>query len=359
MSTIRERNGKWQAIVRVKDAGKIIHSEVKTFATERLARDWAAQVEKALEKGVTARLKSMTNFSDLIDKYRTARMEVKPLGRAMLGDLDMLSRHLGGKALEALTSESWVAFARARRAGGAGPATVMHNLAIARTVLRSAKPMFGISTDSTGLDEAVASLKVTGHVAKSQSRDRRVSDAEIAALIEEFKRIAAHPYTIIRMADVVQLAVLFPRRAGELCDMRWADYKGGIMVLRDTKHPRVVRTETVPVPPLAQTVLAGVPVVDERILPYKSESVSAAFDRACTRIGIEDLHFHDLRHEGICRLFESGLQIQEVAMVSGHMSWTVLKRYTHLRPQDVLEKMDAHSQVRERRTEPARAKAGH
>lgn len=72
----------------------------------------------------------------------------------------------------------------------------------------------------------------------------------------------------------------------------------------------------------------------------KSESVGASFERACQRLGIEDLRFHDLRHEGICRLFERGLSIPEVAMISGHMSWSTLKRYTHLRPQDVLEKMN-------------------
>ena len=51
-----------------------------------------------------------------------------------------------------------------------------------------------------------------------------------------------------------------------------------------------------------------------------AESVSAAFQRACNRLGIVDLHFHDLRHEGITRLFESGLSIEEVAVISGHRS---------------------------------------
>lgn len=95
-------------------------------------------------------------------------------------------------------------------------------------------------------------------------------------------------------------------------------------------------------PPAARAIIEGLPRIDERTLPYNSESVSASWERACGRLGIDDLHFHDLRHEGICRLFESGLQIQEVAMISGHLSWTTLKRYTHLRPQDVLEKMNAH-----------------
>jgi hypothetical protein len=32
---------------------------------------------------------------------------------------------------------------------------------------------------------------------------------------------------------------------------------------------------------------------------------------------IEDLHFHDLRHEAVSRLFELGLTVPEVALISG------------------------------------------
>jgi integrase len=42
-------------------------------------------------------------------------------------------------------------------------------------------------------------------------------------------------------------------------------------------------------------------------------------------------HFHDLRHDGISRLFEMGWTIPHVASVSGHRSWQSLKRYTHIR----------------------------
>ncbi len=53
--------------------------------------------------------------------------------------------------------------------------------------------------------------------------------------------------------------------------------------------------------------------------------------RTCPLLNIEDVDFHDLRHEGIPRLFEMGWNIPHVAMVSGHRSWTSLKRYTHIR----------------------------
>jgi len=69
----------------------------------------------------------------------------------------------------------------------------------------------------------------------------------------------------------------------------------------------------------------------ERIFPYSTDAISAAFTRACKILGIEYLRFHDLRHEGISRLFEIGRTIPQTAAVSGHRSWTSLKRYTHIR----------------------------
>jgi integrase len=54
---------------------------------------------------------------------------------------------------------------------------------------------------------------------------------------------------------------------------------------------------------------------------------------------IEDLHFHDLRHEAISRFFEMGLSIPEVALISGHKDYRMLARYTHLRAEDLVEKL--------------------
>ena len=64
-----------------------------------------------------------------------------------------------------------------------------------------------------------------------------------------------------------------------------------------------------------------------------------AWDRLCRRASIEDLHFHDLRHEAISRYFERGLSVPEVALISGHRDYRMLFRYTHLRPEDVAKKL--------------------
>ena len=83
--------------------------------------------------------------------------------------------------------------------------------------------------------------------------------------------------------------------------------------------------------PEGPAIIKSMPRVEPQIFPYSTSAISAAFIRACRFLEIEDLRFHDLRHEGISRLFELGKTIPQAAAVSGHRSWTSLKRYTHIR----------------------------
>jgi len=61
---------------------------------------------------------------------------------------------------------------------------------------------------------------------------------------------------------------------------------------------------------------------------------------AVKRAGLEDLRFHDLRHEAVSRFVEAGLADQQVAAISGHKSMQMLKRYTHLRGEDLVGALD-------------------
>lgn len=118
-----------------------------------------------------------------------------------------------------------------------------------------------------------------------------------------------------------------------------------IVIVRDRKDPRekIGNDQKVPLlnatgydawQLLQQQRLAS--RVQDRIFPYNSRSVGTAFRRACQELGIEDLHFHDLRHEATSRLFEAGFAIQEVGLVTGHKDWKMLRRYANLRPEDLV-----------------------
>lgn len=76
---------------------------------------------------------------------------------------------------------------------------------------------------------------------------------------------------------------------------------------------------------------------DELIFPIHPQTLSKYFTDACKALGIPDLHWHDLRHEGTSALFESGIPIEKVALVTGHKSWVNLRRYTNLKPERLHE----------------------
>ena len=65
-----------------------------------------------------------------------------------------------------------------------------------------------------------------------------------------------------------------------------------------------------------------------------------AWRRAVKAARIVNLRFHDLRHEAVSRLIEAGMSDQEVAAISGHQSMRMLRRYTHLRAEDLVERLD-------------------
>lgn len=103
-------------------------------------------------------------------------------------------------------------------------------------------------------------------------------------------------------------------------------------LVRDMKNPgqKIGNDVWCHLPDEAWAILCTMPKVKREIFPYNAKSVSASFTRACPMLGIEDLHFHHLRHEGVSRLFEMDWDIPRVSSVSGHRDWNSLRRYTHL-----------------------------
>ncbi|HHK8473150.1 TPA: tyrosine-type recombinase/integrase [Vibrio parahaemolyticus] len=64
------------------------------------------------------------------------------------------------------------------------------------------------------------------------------------------------------------------------------------------------------------------------------------FKKVWTKI-LQDFKFHDLRRASVSRLVEGGLSAQQVTAISGHKSMQMLRRYTHLRAEELVEELDA------------------
>ena len=71
-----------------------------------------------------------------------------------------------------------------------------------------------------------------------------------------------------------------------------------------------------------------------------ANTLTNRFNTLKKRLKIENLRFHDLRREGTSRFFERGLQIPEVALITGHLTWKCLEIYTKISPADVAAKLN-------------------
>jgi integrase len=86
---------------------------------------------------------------------------------------------------------------------------------------------------------------------------------------------------------------------------------------------------TVPLSTHACLTLGNLTQNGDRVFPVTANAVRLAWERLRRRAGVRGLRFHDLRHEAISRFFERGLNVPEVALISGHRDLRMLLRYTH------------------------------
>jgi len=143
------------------------------------------------------------------------------------------------------------------------------------------------------------------------------------------------------METLCRFALATAMRQDEICriEIEDVDHIGRTVVIRDRKDPGEREGNDQTVPLLEDAWALMLPALRERssgkVFPYRAASVSTAFTRACKALGIEDLHFHDLRHRATADLFRRGLDIPRMALMTGHKTWAQLKRYTNIQPADV------------------------
>jgi integrase len=128
---------------------------------------------------------------------------------------------------------------------------------------------------------------------------------------------------------IVRIAIETGMRSSEIATLQRSqvDVKRRVVRLIETKNtlPRTVPL-TLEATKLFKEALAN---------PLRPEETDKAWLDIKARMGMKDLKFHDLRHEAVSRFVEAGLSDQEVSAISGHKSMQTLKRYTHLRAEDL------------------------
>lgn len=312
-----------------KEKGKIVWQEAQTFDRKQAASAWLERREKELSRGI-----SKTDdppLRDVIDRYMAETK--KKIGRTKAQVLAKIKTFdIADKRCSKIGSEDWVAFAQ-ELGTKVAPSTVGNYLSHAAAVVAIAQPAWKYPLNREAMKDAFVVAKRLGITGKSKSRDRRPTIEELDRLMEHFAVVKARRPDSIPMRKIIPFAIFSTRRQEEITRILWEDYDKTRILVRDMKHPgdKEGNDQWCDLVPEAAAYIESMPRIKAQIFPYTTDAISAAFTRACQVLGIEDLRFHDLRHDGVSRLFEMGKTIPQAASVSGHRSWSSLKRYTHLR----------------------------
>lgn len=330
----------WRAAIKKTIDGKQIRRS-KNFETKKGAEAWVSEFEKKLDNPLEIRRivaeSDTPTLEYFIRWYIDAYQERSDWKRSKQSHLELLMTFdISDKQIDQLTATDFIDHI-ALRLKSCKPATANNDLIWIRVVIKSVMAHFpSVLADTGELEKASTYLRQNKMIGKPKRRDRRPSTDELNQLDAYFQ--VKDEGSTLKCREVMWFAVQTCRRQAEITRLLWSDYnkEKGTMLVRNVKHPtKKDNHKTCRLTRKAQEIIDRQPKTDKRIFPFDSKTIGNYFTRACKLCEIEDLRFHDLRHEATSRLFEQGYSIVEVQQFSLHESWQELSRYTNLRPENV------------------------
>ena len=342
MATITKTpSATWKAIIRKRGWP----TAIKTFRTKRDAQDWARRTEDEMVRGVYINRAESDRllFDDALDRYLR---EVTPTKKPTTASAERhkaktLKNFFSDFSLAAISPDLVAEFRDTRLEDGKSPSTVRLELALL-------SHLFTIAIKEWRLGITYNPVANIRKPTPGKGRDRRITALEEKELVE-----ACNNHSNPMLGWIVRTALHTGMRAGEIKSLtrKQVDLSKRTIFLSETKNGTA---RTVPLTRQATTVLRealshpirphdtdlifwGEPGKDGKRRPYEFRP---AWRRTLQSAGITGLRFHDLRHEAVSRLVEAGLGDQEVAAISGHKSMQMLRRYTHLRAEDLVGRLD-------------------
>lgn len=328
MATITKRDKGWSVQIRRKGYPQ----QTRTCETKAEALAWAREQEGRIDRAlapVNLKLLKGTTLRDVLERYLT---EVTPAKDSAYTEKVRLRKLMREQAfcnmtLADLSPKAFADFRNARLAV-VTPGTVHRELGLMRHALEVARREWDMDLPLNPLDKVKRPRL-------NNARDRRLDHGDYERLSAALLQ-TRNPY----IAPIVDFAIHTAMRRGEILALRWEqiNWHNRTAYIADSKTgvPR-----TIPLLDGALAVLERLRGEATRgpIFPVSMEALKQAWERARNRAGLDDLHFHDLRHEAISRFCEMGLTLPEVALISGHKDPRMLFRYVNLRPADLAKRL--------------------
>lgn len=328
MAAFRKRGKYWHAQV----IRKGFPAQYRSFDTKAEAEQWAITVESEMKRHVfVSNLEAeRTTLEEALIRYKTEITSRKRGAKQEASKINVwLGRPIVKRYLATLRSSDFAQIRDDMRDAQYAENTIRLHLSIISHLFETARKEWGMEA----LRNPIQLIRKPGN---SVSRNRRLIRGEEARLLAaclESKAEALH--------SIVQIAIETGCRLGELLSMRWelVNLRKRTITLPETKNGE---QRIVPLSSHAVAVLKNLPRSEDRVFhQWKNAwSFEHTWRRTLKRADIDDLRFHDLRHEATSRFFEKGLNHMEVAAITGHKTLQMLKRYTHLRAEDLARKLN-------------------
>ena len=320
MASIQKRGKRWRAVVR-----RTGHAtQIKTFPLKTAAESWARMVERDMD---TAEFVDRRTYKEtgrtLLERYRNevspkkkgARWEVIRLGK--LAKAVWMVKPLNEVTRKDITD--WMA------AQTVSPPSLRREMVLLSSVFNYASEVWGLPVKNP--------IRGVSLPEDSKARERRPSATELGAIRAYFQNK--------QMGLAVELAIETAMRLGEIMSIKWQNvYTSERYVhLIDTKNGDERR---VPLSTRAVALLKAAKEVrgeGEKVFSISTLSAGVYWRSAMKELGIEDLHFHDLRHEAITKMAERFANVLELAAVTGHRNLKYLQRYYNPCPTALAERL--------------------
>ena len=328
------KRGEYSYQVKMMFGGHVVAETFDTLHEARAFRDSkkaASALDLDFKRVLESRIKkteaASSNLGWLLDRYEA---EVTPTKKSAVSEsyrIGKLKRYrIATLGVYTISADDVAEFLSDLEADGVAPPGRRKYCALLSHVFNTAAKRWRLKVSNP-----IATLELP---AAGKARDRRLEKGEAETLLTALEKENAYA------AAYARLAIETAMRRGELLGLLWADVdlKNRVAELSDTKNGEGRR---VPLSKAAVKVLRALPHPHEgNVLPIHPSALRGAWDRAKEKTGVKDLRIHDLRHEATSRLFEKGVfDSMEVASITGHKTLQMLKRYTHLRAEDLAKKL--------------------
>jgi integrase len=303
MATILKRpSGGWQAKIRRKGFPCVS----KTFSKKALAEKWAIDVESKMQNHEFTDMTVAKEMfiSDLIHNYWIEVVQHHKSAQVTRYRLNFFIQEFEGLTFSELTTLRIKDFKERRLKEVCGD-TVRKELILLKSFIDYAMKEWQI-TLSWGNPVAPISLP-----RKGKSRERRLQQGEAEQLMA-----AANVYGGL-IGGIIEFALETGMRRGEIVKLKWEHFDSNSSTIRliDTKNGE---DRDVPLSTKALQTIMNQQITSPTIFDIKSDSITQAFNRVKKLAGLEDLRFHDLRHEATSRFIEKGFNVLETASITGH-----------------------------------------